>query len=157
MKDMKISEYVYNYSVRNKDYGHNIFKTEKKTAHRRASKSRPRYASGLACKKLQKMWQTKLSLCQRKRSRSTLPLCQHARKKSYHGLYFSQKPRQSQKSFGQLSKYPKNLRRNQHHQSRSVKAKGNIVEKRLCPSKWKPHPSLMVPLFLLQTCCNLIF
>ena len=156
-KYMRISGHMLNCSVRNKDHDFICFKTETGTAHRTASKSRSKYASRVARKKIQKMWQAKLSLCRRTRPRRLLPFCQHTRAKPYHDLRFSQKPRQSQKSFGQLSNCPKNSRRHQYGQSRSLSSKGNIVERRLWSSKWKPPPSLMEQLFVLQICCNLIW
>ncbi len=139
-KAKRVSEYMYNYSDIKERHDPIRFTTEKKTAHPKVTKTRSRYASGVTCEKLQTVWKAHMPLCRRKRSRSLLPFCQHVWAKPYHDLCVSQKSRQSQKSFGQLSKCPKDLGRNQHDQSRSISEKGNIVEKKLCSSKWKPPP-----------------
>lgn len=156
-KYMRISEHMFNCSDRNKKHDFIRFKAETGAAYRTASKPRSKHTSRVARKKIQKMWQTQLPLCRRTRSRSLLSFCQCARAKPYHDLCFSQKPRQSQKSSGQLSNCSKDFGRHQHNQSRSISEEGNIVEGRLWSSKWKPPPSLMTPLFALQICCNLIW
>src|SRR5436190_12877905 len=123
--NMRISEHIYNSSDRKRDHDDIHFKAETKAINRAASQSRSRYAAGVSCQEIQKMWKAQLPLCRRTRSRELLPFCQYARAKSHHDLRLSQKPRQGQKSLGKLSSCPKNSGRCQYTQSRSVSPKGN--------------------------------
>lgn len=137
--NMRLSEHVYNYSD-DEGHGEVTFKAETQTAHRTAPKPWSRYAARVTYQKIQKMWQTKLPLCQRARSRKLLSFCQHAWQKSCHDLCLPQKSGHGQKSFGQLSKRPKNSGRNQHDQSRTFVSKGSIVEGNLWHPRWTYPP-----------------
>ena len=104
-------------------------KTETTSITQTTSEYPARYAEGIARQTVQKMWQIQLPLCQRTRARKLLSFRQYARQESYHDLCFSQESRQGQKSFEQLSDYSKHSRRDQHHQSRSPRPKGDSVKK----------------------------
>jgi hypothetical protein len=140
IKDMRISEHPYNCSDRKEDYDRIHARAKKKTTDQTASKSRYRYASGITYKKVQKVRQAQLSLCPGTRSRKLLSFSQYAWQKSYHDLCLFQKSRQDQKSLSQLSNSSKHFGRYQYAQSRSFSAKGNFIERKLWPSKWKPPP-----------------
>lgn len=155
--NMRISEHINNSSDRKRDHDDIRFKAETKAINRAASQSRSRDAAGISRQEIQKMWKAQLPLCRRTRSRELLPFCQYARAKSYHDLRLSQKPRQGQKSFNQLSNRPKHPGRCQHNQSGSVRSKGNTIGTRLWTSKWIPPPSSMAPLFVSPICCKLIW
>lgn len=140
IKDMRISEHIYNCSVRKEDYDRIHARAKKKTTDQTASKSRYRYASGITYQKVQKMRQAQLPLCSGTRSRKLLSFSQYAWQKSHHDLCLFQKPRQGQKSLSQLSSGSKHSGRYQYTQSRSFSAKGNYITRKLWPSKWKPPP-----------------
>lgn len=89
-KNMKISEHIYNYSDTGNNHDGNLFKTEAKTTHRGIAKPNPRYAARIPCQKIQKVWQTKLSLRRGTGTRGLCPFCQYAWQKPSYGLRFSQ-------------------------------------------------------------------
>ena len=140
IQDMRISVHIYNCSDRKGYHEHIQVRAKKKTIDRTTSKSQCRNASRITYKKVQKMWQTQLPLCSGTRSRKLLSFSQYAWQESHHDLYLFQKPRQGQKSFSQLSNGSKHSGRYQYAQSRSFNAKGNLVTRKLWPSKWKPPP-----------------
>jgi hypothetical protein len=135
---MRISDHIYNFSEYGE--GHEYFKEKAQAINRENSQPRFRYASGVTRQKIQKVWQTQLSLCRAARSRELLPFCQCTKQESHYGLCFSQKQRHGRKSLGELPKSSKNYGRNQHHQPRSVSSQGNTIERKLWTWKWKPPP-----------------
>lgn len=132
MRDMGESVHIFNCSDRNRNEGHAPLrsKTKTKTARPTNARSRDRYAPGITCKKVQKMWKTQLPLHRRTGARKLLSFCKPAWKKSHNDLCFSQKSRHGEKSFSQLSNCSENYRRNQQYQSRNVSSKGSAVKDR---------------------------
>lgn len=152
IKNARKSEHINNYTdIRN---NHDSIRFKPKTAGitEATAKLLSRYATGIARQEIQKVWQAQLSLCKRTGTRELLPFCQYARKKTYHDLCFSQKPKQGQKSFGKLPSCPKNSGGHQYGQSRSPSPEGAFV-KGLCLT----HSPSMVLLFALPICCKIIW
>lgn len=140
VKNMRISDHIYNYSDIGRNHDGKLSKAETQTTNRGTSEIRFLYAARVTCQKIQKMWQIKLPLCRGTRARELCPFCQYAWQKPPYGLRLTQKQRHGDASFSQLPKYSKNHRRNQQYQSKNASPKGTFVTEKPWHSRQKYPP-----------------